>query len=601
MMRVSDDDIDIDDDDDDNDDDDDDVDDDDDFDDDDIDKDEESEVNEKEEMKGGVKVNVVVKLNESNVVMKHTFREKRKSLGASISSRTVPKGKRKSMKNDSSWRITGSCDGGPEVPYVIPSWGGHIGHSMAINPSMLRGPLKCLERHSRLVSLTNEDVPDDVLSHVRDSQLLDLRSCMIPHLDDALISAFIERWQPDTNTFHLPFGEVSIMLHDVEMILGIRAWGKPCVVETNNTDDHTVDDEDGGEIIDKGFLVDLGVLFGCNIDDVKGGRVPIYLDGGILSSKLTEILRTGTFNEKVKAYVMLLGQSLFVDKSGDRIRGSMLGLLDNVDKIGEYAWGAGALTFLYRQLGKATRIGSKEISGCLTLLQVWIYEHFPTFRPFRVEYPNDGPLALGWKNVSHYKSNDSDLLNAYRKTLDGLRVEDVKWMPYGPRTIKRHPHTLFCGFIRFGQIVEPYHPDRCMRQFGFVQVIPRHMPRPVVVHRPPAPKFGYRLGYGKYVDEAWEYMEYHLINLSNLSVLATMPFDAHPDYMPWYVKVSHPTLLLEEVRGQKRRRGSLADHPEAAMAPARKFRSVYYIQSRTAQVDLLTRMMNEMEPYFCEG
>ncbi|CAI0399898.1 unnamed protein product [Linum tenue] len=30
---------------------------------------------------------------------------------------------------------------------------------------------------------------------------------MMHHLDMALLSAFVERWQPNTNTFHMPFGE----------------------------------------------------------------------------------------------------------------------------------------------------------------------------------------------------------------------------------------------------------------------------------------------------------------------------------------------------------------------------------------------------------
>ncbi|KAL9232992.1 hypothetical protein vseg_008039 [Gypsophila vaccaria] len=272
---------------------------------------EEEEEEDEEEAKGkgsGVKVKVVV---ESGVIMKRTSTGQFKSLGASSSTGTVFK-KRKTRKKNSSfgWRIIGSCDGGPEVPHVIPSWGGHIGYSVAINPSMLRGPLKCLERHSRLASLSEEEIQGDVLSHVRGCRLLELKSCMLPHLDDALISAFVERWHPDTNTFHLPFGEVSFMLHDVEMIFGIRAWGKPCVANYEHSDEQSVNHEDDGGQITDGLLVDLGLFFGCSPDDVKAGRVPIYLGGGILASKLKDVLHTGTFNDKVKAYVMLLWVSL---------------------------------------------------------------------------------------------------------------------------------------------------------------------------------------------------------------------------------------------------------------------------------------------------
>ena len=50
---------------------------------------------------------------------------------------------------------------------------------------------------------------------------------MYDHIDWPLIYAFVERWQPDTNSFHLPFGEITIMLHDVQLILGIPVDGSP--------------------------------------------------------------------------------------------------------------------------------------------------------------------------------------------------------------------------------------------------------------------------------------------------------------------------------------------------------------------------------------
>ncbi|RYQ83203.1 hypothetical protein Ahy_B10g101841 [Arachis hypogaea] len=38
-------------------------------------------------------------------------------------------------------------------------------------------------------------------------------------LDEPLVSAFVERWRPETHTFHMPFGE--IMLQDVAYQLGL--------------------------------------------------------------------------------------------------------------------------------------------------------------------------------------------------------------------------------------------------------------------------------------------------------------------------------------------------------------------------------------------
>ncbi|VFQ74952.1 unnamed protein product [Cuscuta campestris] len=40
-------------------------------------------------------------------------------------------------------------------------------------------------------------------------------------LDLALITSIVERWRPETHSFHLPFGEVGITLQDVEILLGL--------------------------------------------------------------------------------------------------------------------------------------------------------------------------------------------------------------------------------------------------------------------------------------------------------------------------------------------------------------------------------------------
>ena len=41
-------------------------------------------------------------------------------------------------------------------------------------------------------------------------------------IDWPLITCLIERWQPETHMFHVPFGEMTITLQDVAIILGLR-------------------------------------------------------------------------------------------------------------------------------------------------------------------------------------------------------------------------------------------------------------------------------------------------------------------------------------------------------------------------------------------
>jgi hypothetical protein len=42
------------------------------------------------------------------------------------------------------------------------------------------------------------------------------------NIEKYLISALVEHWQPETNSFHLPVGEMTVTLQDVSFL-----WGLP--------------------------------------------------------------------------------------------------------------------------------------------------------------------------------------------------------------------------------------------------------------------------------------------------------------------------------------------------------------------------------------
>ncbi|KAL4315899.1 hypothetical protein AHAS_Ahas15G0231200 [Arachis hypogaea] len=44
-------------------------------------------------------------------------------------------------------------------------------------------------------------------------------------LDEPMVSAFVKRWQSETHTFHMPFGECTITLEDVAYNLGLPIDG----------------------------------------------------------------------------------------------------------------------------------------------------------------------------------------------------------------------------------------------------------------------------------------------------------------------------------------------------------------------------------------
>jgi hypothetical protein len=50
-------------------------------------------------------------------------------------------------------------------------------------------------------------------------------------MDGPLLTVFVDRWRPETHSFHLPYGEMSVLLKDVGFVLGLQLDG-PAVTGT---------------------------------------------------------------------------------------------------------------------------------------------------------------------------------------------------------------------------------------------------------------------------------------------------------------------------------------------------------------------------------
>ena len=67
--------------------------------------------------------------------------------------------------------------------------------------------------------------PPQVHDHLSEAGLTSLLYCSFRMVDRALLSAFAERWHRETSSFHLPFGEMTVTLDDVSILLGLKVRG----------------------------------------------------------------------------------------------------------------------------------------------------------------------------------------------------------------------------------------------------------------------------------------------------------------------------------------------------------------------------------------
>ncbi|XP_057450551.1 protein MAIN-LIKE 1-like [Lotus japonicus] len=290
-------------------------------------------------------------------------------------------------------------------------------------------------------------------------------------IDQQLVNALVERWRRETHTFHFPYGEATITLQDVLLQLGLPIDGDAVTGSSSNEWGPTC-------------LRLLGDSPPFN--QLKGSMVKLtWLETLIQKLPSTNYVPQSVIEQHARAHIMLLmGNILFVESSGQSIHLMYLLLLDNLPAAKNYSWGAAVLACLYSALDRATNPNQRNIGGCMLLLQSWAYSRLQCIAPTinsifvnRVEQGVGFPLAQRWSCPK--KSTTIPIhsaTNVIRKKFDGLGIDDFKWTPYpyeelNIRGLIDHvdilPNVIYAmvPLICFSTV--QWHPlDRVKRQFG---------------------------------------------------------------------------------------------------------------------------------------
>nr|XP_009758999.1 PREDICTED: serine/threonine-protein phosphatase 7 long form homolog [Nicotiana sylvestris] len=203
-------------------------------------------------------------------------------------------------------------------------------------------------------------------------------------VDWALITALIERWLLEMHTFHLPIGEATATLQDVEVLYGMPANGMAVslpIAMRYMSRDH--------------YLDMLHQLTGFRPQDEAASSgasrlalTPIRQHLELLHPDITDDTEEDHITHYTRLLLLLLfGWVLFPNTSGNLVSLRFLHHLQLLDELSYYSWGVVVLGYMYRQMCRESMATQRDVCGFMLLLQVWAWERFLQFQPPRPQLP----------------------------------------------------------------------------------------------------------------------------------------------------------------------------------------------------------------------
>jgi hypothetical protein len=194
-------------------------------------------------------------------------------------------------------------------------------------------------------------------------------------LNNGVLTAFAERWHPETSSFHLPVGELAITLDDVQCLLHLPIKGKFLNFEK-------MDKKEAVDMV-SAYLGIAKPTVGGEFGKTGGKNLrfnflqQVYVE---LLEKCLEMEDDGvsTLEEMtpvremcVRAFCLfLVCSTIFSNKSAWYVEVVYLQFFQDLTTTHEWNWGAAALAYMQAYMDDASEAETSQMAGYLSLVQV---------------------------------------------------------------------------------------------------------------------------------------------------------------------------------------------------------------------------------------
>ncbi|KAK4393953.1 Serine/threonine-protein phosphatase 7 long form [Sesamum angolense] len=230
-----------------------------------------------------------------------------------------------------------------------------------------------------------------VLQVLQNMGFLGILQCGHIEIDTHLITALVERWRPETHTFHFSVGEATVTLQDISIIWAIPIEGNLITgVDIRWTTQQWQN------------YCHQWLGFHPNDNAFKHSRIKLSaLLDWLLNNTCDDDSPFDNVLQEARICVMCIIDGILCPGA----TGNTMSLLYRrhmkiIDEERPSNWGTTVLAYLYRELCMASQRGKTNIGGAMQLLQIWAWSFIITLAPIPSNNAADlMPTVIDLENI----------------------------------------------------------------------------------------------------------------------------------------------------------------------------------------------------------